>query len=194
MSDLDSKSSQILDAALPVFIRYGFRKTTMADIARAARISRASLYLCFNSKEDLFRAGSQRAHTRTMQHVAGVLGRPGLIFDRINDAILTFQDGLIGPLSGSDNVEELFAANKELARDIEIDARNRLLSLLTDALTEAVENREIDLSALHCKPAALAALIAAAMDGIKHTHSVGADFERGTNLFIAMLKLSTQPS
>jgi DNA-binding transcriptional regulator YbjK len=58
MSDRDVKSDHILDAALPVFVRYGFRKASMSDIARAAGISRASLYLSFNSKEELFRAGS----------------------------------------------------------------------------------------------------------------------------------------
>ena len=35
MSDPDAKSDHILDAALPVFVRHGFRKTSMADIARA---------------------------------------------------------------------------------------------------------------------------------------------------------------
>ena len=194
MSEIDSKSVQILDAALPVFIRFGFRKTTMADIARAARISRASLYLSFNSKEELFRAGSERAHAKTMNDVSVVLGRSGAIFDRINAAILTFQDGLIGPFGSSDNAKELFAANMELARDIEVDARKRLLGLLTKALRDAEDSREIDLSALNAEPADLAALIAAAMDGIKHTHSVGAHFERGTHLFIAVLKLATSPA
>src|SRR4051812_18866700 len=43
MNQNDQKSEGILDAALPVFVRHGFRKTSMADIARAAGISRAAL-------------------------------------------------------------------------------------------------------------------------------------------------------
>ncbi|MEN3148220.1 helix-turn-helix domain-containing protein [Neorhizobium sp. IRAMC:178] len=194
MYEIDSKSAQILDAALPVFIRFGFRKTTMADIARAAGISRASLYLCFNSKEELFRAGSLRAHSQSINDVAKTLGRSGSIFDRISAAVLAFQDGLIAPFGGSDNAEELFAANMELARDITADTRTRLLDLLTKALAEADKNREIDLTAVGSQPAALAALIAAAMDGIKHTHGVGPEFERGTHLFMALLKRATTPS
>lgn len=194
MSEFDSKSAQILDAALPVFIRFGFRKTTMADIARAARISRASLYLSFNSKEELFRAGSTRAHSKTMSDVTETLARAGSIFERIAAAILTFQDGLIAPFGGSDNAQELFAANMDVARDVTLDAQKQLLDLLTTALSEAVEHREIDLTRLGSQPADLAALIVAAMDGIKHTHGVGPEFERGCSLFIALLKLGIAAS
>lgn len=44
----------ITNAAREVFSRYGFRKTTMSDIAAAARKAKSSLYHYFKSKEDLF--------------------------------------------------------------------------------------------------------------------------------------------
>lgn len=50
------KEEKVLSAAESCFVRYGFRKTTMGDIAAAAQISRPALYLMFNSKEDVFRA------------------------------------------------------------------------------------------------------------------------------------------
>jgi TetR/AcrR family transcriptional regulator of autoinduction and epiphytic fitness len=51
---------QVLDAALLVFGRYGFRKTSMDEVARAAGISRPGLYLHFSSKELLFRAAMRK--------------------------------------------------------------------------------------------------------------------------------------
>ena len=45
----------MLDAAIGVFARYGYRKTSMEDVARAAGISRQGLYLSFANKEELFR-------------------------------------------------------------------------------------------------------------------------------------------
>jgi AcrR family transcriptional regulator len=45
----------VLDAAVGVFARFGFRKTTMDDVARAAGVSRQGLYLSFANKEELFR-------------------------------------------------------------------------------------------------------------------------------------------
>jgi AcrR family transcriptional regulator len=50
----DDKKNKILAAALSVFLRYGFRRVTMNDIAEAAGVSRAALYLLFKDKEDIF--------------------------------------------------------------------------------------------------------------------------------------------
>lgn len=46
----------IINAAREVFAHYGFRKTTMDDIAQAARKGKSSLYHYFESKDDVFRA------------------------------------------------------------------------------------------------------------------------------------------
>src|ERR1700744_4149523 len=45
----------VLEAALGVFARYGFRKASMDEVARAAGVSRQGLYLQFANKEELFR-------------------------------------------------------------------------------------------------------------------------------------------
>ena len=50
------KKSVILKASFEVFITYGFRKTSMDDIARAAGMSRPALYQSFKNKTDIFRA------------------------------------------------------------------------------------------------------------------------------------------
>jgi len=50
------KQDRVLNAAQGCFFRYGFRKTTMEEIAVAAGISRPALYLMYKSKEAVFRA------------------------------------------------------------------------------------------------------------------------------------------
>jgi AcrR family transcriptional regulator len=51
----DSRREALLEAAVGVFARYGFRKTSMDEVARAAGVSRQGLYLQFADKEELFR-------------------------------------------------------------------------------------------------------------------------------------------
>jgi AcrR family transcriptional regulator len=194
MEKAEPKSASILDAALPVFARYGFHKTTMVDIARAARISRASLYLVFNSKEELFRAGSARAHEQTMAAVEAVLASEGDVVDRIAAAISTFQEVLIAPFSKSDNAKELFEINMQLAADITTAARSRLLALLSAALADAQGRREIDLKALKSSPTELAAFIAAAMDGIKHSFNADGTAESALALLTRVLRLALSPA
>ena len=51
----DVRRRRLLDVALATFLRFGFRKTSMEEVARAAGLSRQGLYLHFATKDDLFR-------------------------------------------------------------------------------------------------------------------------------------------
>lgn len=190
---LDRKTDHILDAALPVFVRFGFRKTSMADIARAADISRASLYLTFNSKEDLFRAGSLRAHARTMANVAAVLAGPGGAIDRMEAAMTVFQRELIAPFGESDEANELFATNMALASDITTEARAKLLGMLEQTLAAAAQSHEISLEPTRATPAQLARLILAGIEGIKHSRKAGPHLDEEITLFMRFLRVAVTP-
>jgi AcrR family transcriptional regulator len=50
----DGRRRRLLDVALAAFLRFGFRKTSMEEVARAAGMSRQGLYLHFPTKDDLF--------------------------------------------------------------------------------------------------------------------------------------------
>ena len=60
------RRERIVTAATDVFFRYGHARTTMGDIAEAARISRPVLYLVFPRKEDIFAAVIERLSTDTL--------------------------------------------------------------------------------------------------------------------------------
>ena len=47
---------EILTAARSIFSKYGYKKTTLDDIAFAIKKGKSSLYYYFNSKEDIFKA------------------------------------------------------------------------------------------------------------------------------------------
>src|SRR6195256_2834558 len=49
----------ILMVATAIFLRYGFKKTSMDDVAQAAGVSRQGLYLYFDTKDGLFREALQ---------------------------------------------------------------------------------------------------------------------------------------
>lgn len=54
--DGKGRIEQIAEAALRLFARYGYKRTSMDDIAREAGVARATLYLHFKGKDDVFRA------------------------------------------------------------------------------------------------------------------------------------------
>ena len=47
---------KIVDIARNIFTHFGFKKTTMEEIAQATRKGKSSIYYYFNSKEDVFKA------------------------------------------------------------------------------------------------------------------------------------------
>ncbi|MBY0402733.1 MAG: TetR/AcrR family transcriptional regulator, partial [Cyanobacteria bacterium] len=47
------RSQRILETAAQLFRHYGFEKTSLEDIAKGAGISKGSIYLEFNSKDDI---------------------------------------------------------------------------------------------------------------------------------------------
>src|SRR5258707_3976068 len=51
-----AKRRQIMDGARAVFLSQGFDAASMGEIARAAGVSKGTLYVYFESKEELFQA------------------------------------------------------------------------------------------------------------------------------------------
>ena len=47
---------KIVEIARNIFTHFGFKKTTMEEIALATRKGKSSIYYYFNSKEDIFKA------------------------------------------------------------------------------------------------------------------------------------------
>ncbi|MGQ7868983.1 TetR/AcrR family transcriptional regulator [Sunxiuqinia sp. sy24] len=91
--------NSIIEVARETFARYGFRKTTMDEIAVAARKGKSSLYYYFKSKEEVFQAvveqeagilfskierSVQEQHTAREKLSAYVLGRMKGFRDFVN--------------------------------------------------------------------------------------------------------------
>lgn len=66
---VEETRERVLDEAGKLFLRYGFRRTTMEEIAALVGMSKAALYLHFRNKEDIF----GQFCTREARHVLGLL-------------------------------------------------------------------------------------------------------------------------
>lgn len=56
MLDKDEVKNSIISVARQIFSRFGFKKTTMDEIAQASAKGKSSIYYYFSSKEDIFQA------------------------------------------------------------------------------------------------------------------------------------------
>lgn len=79
-----SARDAILDAAETLLGRYGYRKTTMDDIAREARIGKGTTYLHFRSKEEVFLTTIDRIVDRLCEQLRLIAIGPGTLAERLN--------------------------------------------------------------------------------------------------------------
>jgi AcrR family transcriptional regulator len=59
--ELDEREGRILDAAAKLLVRWGYRKTTVDDVAREANVGKGTIYLHWKDKNALFLAAVLRA-------------------------------------------------------------------------------------------------------------------------------------
>ena len=100
-------SRELLHSALGVFVRYGYRRTTMGDIAAAAGISRPSLYLQFNGKEAVFAAVVEMFVDDALARIRDGLPRRKALHDKLS---FVFEVWTVEPFelaSRSPDAEEL---------------------------------------------------------------------------------------
>jgi TetR/AcrR family transcriptional regulator, regulator of autoinduction and epiphytic fitness len=92
------RRARVLAVALEVFGRYGFRKASMDEIARAADISRQGLYLYFANKDALFRAAIRQELETALGEASRCLDEQGAGLERRSVAAL---DAWLGRYVGS---------------------------------------------------------------------------------------------
>jgi TetR/AcrR family transcriptional regulator, regulator of autoinduction and epiphytic fitness len=124
-----TRQERVLAVALEVFGRYGFRKTSMDEVARSADISRQGLYLYFASKEALFRAAVRQELDTALDDASRCLDEEGTALDQ---RVVAALDAWLGRYVGS-----------MLASDIAGLLQNPALQLgaMVDAATAAFDAR-----------------------------------------------------
>lgn len=71
----EARPEEILDAALALFAEKGFAGTRLEEVARAAGISKGTLYLYFKNKQDIFEAVIHHTITPRLEQVEQLASR-----------------------------------------------------------------------------------------------------------------------
>lgn len=93
MSKVEATREKIVEVASELFHKYGFEKTSMDDIARAARKAKGSIYYHFKSKEELFLAILAKEIENLKQELLPIFNNTELSeIERINQYIVKRMD------------------------------------------------------------------------------------------------------
>ena len=79
MKDIAEKQKEvrdiIIDVARNIFARFGYRKTTMDEIAQATHKGKSSIYHYFNSKVDIFQAVVEKESQLLKEEISKAVSR-----------------------------------------------------------------------------------------------------------------------
>ncbi len=80
--------AHIVRIARKIFTRYGFRKTTMEEIAASAKKGKSSIYYYFKSKEEIFRAVVEKEADELKHQLGKTIRRDDAPVDKLRTYIL----------------------------------------------------------------------------------------------------------
>jgi TetR/AcrR family acrAB operon transcriptional repressor len=114
--------TRILDAAMLVFRRHGFRRSSIEQAAEAAGLTRQALYHHFKSREVLFRAVIEQLHENALAaEIAAASAAEkagGSLADILVAQVSARLRQVIASFDGSPHIEELFSEHLAQARDL----------------------------------------------------------------------------
>lgn len=175
----DQKRETVFEAAAEAFAKYGFRRTTMNDIAELAGISRPALYLMFENKEDLFRELLSYRQKQAIGELRRALAQAGPWREAFANAILSYKRVLFEQVADSPHGEELID-NLSIAADLMTAGHDELVGILVEAIDQGLAAKEISFAATPMEPLEFVELLLTAMDGVKKSTRSMADFNRRT--------------
>lgn len=163
----------ILDAAFHAFATYGYRRTSMEDIARGAGMSRPALYLHFRNKEDVFRSLAARYFDDALRDMRAALARPASAEDALRAAFVAKDGKFMEAVLTTPHGEELLDAGFSVTGDLAAAGEARMVEALADWLGARKMPDGVG------SPAEVAQAIIAAVKGLKLSARSLEDYRAG---------------
>lgn len=185
MTDLidDTRQKAILTSAFQAFSAYGFRKTSMDDIARGAGMSRPAVYLHYKNKEAIVRKLTELHYVEKTASVADALNGEGTVSQILEKAINAQIDGMAAILASPHGLEML-----DTTKSMSIDIVEQGEAELTDLFANWLNREHADGRVRLLEEAyETAKTITATLKGIKMTASSADEFEKRTAQLAALI-------
>ena len=137
------RRTDVLQAALSTFARFGYRKTSMEQVAAAADISRPGLYFLFSSKQALFGEAVERSLQEDLAAAEQSLnGSSGPLQRRLLDAFDHWTGRYLGPLTR--DVATVIEANPDMLGPVATSAPKRFAEMIVVAISSELDPTTAD--------------------------------------------------
>lgn len=163
----ETRRDAILEAALASFLHYGYRRTSLEEIARGAGLSRTGLYHHFRSKQAIFRASVEALYARSLAEAERAARAGGPLEPRLRALLEAKLARFYELLHRSRHGDELTDEGGRLCGEQIAAATARYQRLVARVLREAGGAGEIALAGAGLTPDAAARLLTLSAQGLE---------------------------
>ncbi len=188
----EPRQAAILTAAFEAFRHYGFRRSSMEDIAQAAGMSRAALYLHYRNKEDIFRSLVQHYFDWATAAVSRALAGDTPPEPALAEAFHAQGGAVVEALMASPHGAEFMDTKSTYSAEIVAAGEATLTAIYAEWLRRRAAAGAVVLDVPGGDAEALASVMMAALNGLKAGRQAGgaeayaayrADVDRLARLF-----------
>jgi AcrR family transcriptional regulator len=150
---------KILIAAIQRFSKFGYRRTSINDVAEEAGVARATVYLYWKRKQDLFVAGLERFNSQSWILAETAIAKKGTAAERILATVMAQYGATSDIVHGTASGHELFQANLQLGRAVVEECLRHGEKLLTRLLQQGIRDGEFKVHRSSARPADIGHII-----------------------------------
>ncbi len=176
--------AKILQAALDTFSLLGYRKTSMADIADRANVSRPTLYTYFESKNDIMLAVSKGIHEYVFVQIKHALADDNKLDRQLSNAFKHWVKPYMEILFGSPYGIELIGQSSNIAENIVKLAHEKFKKMLASRLNQAEKLGDIQLTPSHKSKPEAAEFLILCVNGLSNGEATQRVFDARVELLI----------
>jgi AcrR family transcriptional regulator len=177
----DQKRQRVLDSALAVVLRYGFKRATMDDVAKEAGISRPALYLHFKNKVEIYRALAESIMGKALEAARAALAESGpveaRVFAAVKAGILDPTDFLMATAHGAELLDRKHAVAAEAIQSW----RKQKAAMIAETLETSGVAKTKGMSG-----AQLADILLDGLEGLKLRAKSSAEREQGARALVKL--------
>ncbi|WP_297093778.1 TetR/AcrR family transcriptional regulator [uncultured Draconibacterium sp.] len=137
-----NSKQQIIEAAGIVFERYGFKKTTMDDIAYAAGKGKSSLYYYFKNKEEVFEAVVAHEARQLVAEINKAIDASNSAVNKLRSYVNIRMKRFVQRGNLATALNDNFLATFAFIEKIQNNYRDFEVEMIAGIINEGIEKRE----------------------------------------------------
>ena len=137
-----SSRDVILETARYIFKKFGFNKTSIGDIAIAARKGRRTIYTYFESKEDIYKAVIEKEVDVLRTKLVEIIFTESKAKEKLKAYMITRMMTINELANYYEALRNDYLQDFKIIENIREDFDNQEINMINEILTKGVENNE----------------------------------------------------